>query len=135
MDTTTPLATTDQNTVALPLGQVEGDRDEEAEEIDRLQNVEYDYVEEELCPCIFIEYCEGVPLNPHPEAIREQEALFHEEMMARKDELLSNISSRPSSSETEEEDEDDEEVDAGGIEIEEEMDEDEEDSDEGIDME
>jgi hypothetical protein len=105
------------------VAEVAEDDKEEAREIERLQNVEYDYVEEELCPCIFIEYCEGVPLNNHPEVIREQEAEFHDEMLARKDELLQHQKPKKSS-EIDEEDEMDEE-----------MEEDEEDMDEGIDVE
>lgn len=66
------------------------EQSEEALEAERLQTVEYDYVEEELCPCIFIQYCEGVPLNADPDSIREQEADFHTEMLARKDELLAH---------------------------------------------
>ena len=62
--------------------------DVETLETDQLEAVERDYIGEELCPCIFIPACAGVPLNPNPELVHEQEAQFHTEMLAKKETLL-----------------------------------------------
>lgn len=70
--------------------------DVETLETDQLEAVERDYIGEELCPCIFIPACAGVPLNSNPELVHEQEAQFHTEMLAKKETLLMKSAGAPS---------------------------------------
>ena len=70
--------------------------DVETLESEQLEAVERDYIEEELCPCIFIPACAGVPLNSNPELVHEQEAQFHAEMLAKKGALLIKGAKAPS---------------------------------------